>query len=52
MGVYPSPEHSDIENDAGIVNKANPLARQLQGRHMQMIAIGKKLISYQECRLM
>ncbi|KAL3419496.1 amino acid permease [Phlyctema vagabunda] len=42
--AYPtntSPHHSDVESgDAGLVNKSNPLARSLKGRHMQMIAIG------------
>ncbi len=39
--AYTTREHGDIETaDAGIVNKAAPLARKLQGRHMQMIAIG------------
>jgi len=28
------------DEEVGIVNKADPLARDLQGRHMQMIAIG------------
>lgn len=31
-------EHSDEE--VGLVNKSSPLAKDLQGRHMQMIAIG------------
>ena len=43
--VYPVEEHGDVEADAGIVNKSAPLARQLQGRHMQMIAIGKEAYS-------
>lgn len=35
------PDHVDVESgDAGIVNKASPLSRSLQSRHMQMIAIG------------
>lgn len=37
-----SPVH-DVERDAGdkgIINRASPLARELKGRHMQMIAIG------------
>lgn len=43
--AYSSPEHGDIETaDQGIVNKAAPLARELKGRHMQMIAIGTKLM--------
>ena len=33
-----APERQDEE--VGIVNKAAPLARDLRGRHMQMIAIG------------
>jgi amino acid transporter len=33
--------HDDVEAvDKGVVVKASPLARQLKGRHMQMIAIG------------
>jgi len=35
---YAHDDHHDEE--VGIVNKADPLARDLQGRHMQMIAIG------------
>jgi amino acid transporter len=39
--AIPSPVDADVEQgDRGIINKAAPLARQLQGRHMQMIAIG------------
>ena len=37
------PMHTDAERgdiDIGIINQANPLARELKGRHMQMIAIG------------
>jgi amino acid transporter len=37
----PFPENADIETaDRGIVNHANPLAKKLRSRHMQMIAIG------------
>ena len=36
---YPSDGHHDEE--VGIINKADPLKKDLQGRHMQMIAIGK-----------
>ena len=35
---YIHDDHHDEE--VGIVNKADPLARDLKGRHMQMIAIG------------
>ena len=39
--VYLPPETADVEAaDAGIINHAHPLAKQLRGRHMQMIAIG------------
>ena len=36
--------HSDYDvesGDKGLVNKVAPLSRDLKGRHMQMIAIGK-----------
>ena len=42
-----SPVHTDADvesGDVGIKHQANPLSRQLQGRHMQMIAIGKYMI--------
>jgi transposase len=35
---YTSPSSDDVE--VGIVNKTDPLARDLKSRHMQMIAIG------------
>ena len=31
------------DEEVGIVNKAEPLSRDLKGRHMQMIAMGKYL---------
>lgn len=39
-GVPPSPEAHDIEHGH---HEQKSLARNLQGRHMQMIAIGKEL---------
>lgn len=33
-------DHHSGDEEVGIVNKADPLARDLKGRHMQMIAIG------------
>ena len=39
----PTRDHVDLENgDKGILVKSAPLAKQLQGRHMQMIAIGTR----------
>jgi yeast amino acid transporter len=39
--TFTAPEANDLESgDHGIVVKANPLSRELKGRHMQMIAIG------------
>jgi amino acid permease len=44
---YTAPKEADThyvaeghDEEVGIVNKSEPLARDLQGRHMQMIAIG------------
>jgi amino acid transporter len=35
----------DVEQgDDGIVTKSAPLARELKGRHMQMIALGNNLL--------
>jgi len=40
-----APANNDVElGDRGIIVRAAPLARQLKGRHMQMIAIGNILL--------
>ncbi len=41
--VYAANGHDE---EVGIVNKADPLSRDLRGRHMQMIAIGMGYFSY------
>lgn len=41
--VLPDNHGTDVE--VGIINKAAPLARDLRGRHMQMIAMGKSTSS-------
>lgn len=38
--LYETPSPDIETGDVGIKNKSNPLARELRGRHMQMIAIG------------
>jgi amino acid permease len=35
------PHDGPIDEEVGVVHKADPLKKDLQGRHMQMIAIGK-----------
>jgi hypothetical protein len=34
-------DHHSGDEEVGIVNKSNPLSRDLKGRHMQMIAMGE-----------
>jgi yeast amino acid transporter len=44
---YPHAENDDVEaGDRTITVKTAPLARQLRGRHMQMIAIGTPSLSF------
>lgn len=38
--TYPSEHKEPYDHDVGIVHESAPLARDLKGRHMQMIAIG------------
>jgi amino acid permease len=35
------PHDGPHDEEVGIINKADPLKKELRGRHMQMIAIGK-----------
>ena len=41
-------DHHGGDEEVGIVNKASPLSRDLKGRHMQMIAMGKSSFPFQK----